>query len=77
MRGKNINYPKHGLPLRFVHLACAGDFRTEKNPRSHLVEPPHFMLKVIETEHFGDLPEVTGLWKRQNWGGVITLPPQE
>lgn len=36
------------------------------------------MLKVIiETEHFGDLPKVTGLWERQNWGGVTTLPPQE
>lgn len=78
VRGENINYPKHGLPLGFVHWACAGDFRTEKSPRSHLVEPPHFMLKVIiETERFGDLPKVTGLWERQNWGGVITLPPQK
>lgn len=37
-------------------LNFAEDFRTEKNLRSYLGKPPYFKLKIIESQHFGDLP---------------------
>ena len=53
-------------------LSLLRGFRAEKNPRSHLLESPHFILKVMETQHFGSLPKVAQLWKRQTWG-VVSL----